>query len=53
MLTQYPVDSGVYDWAVATGSFRPGKPEHSSAEYIGRFTTAAQEHEHFTSGTRD
>jgi hypothetical protein len=53
MITEYPVNAGVYDWAVANGSFRPRKPQHSSPEFIGGFTTAAQEHEHFTDGTRD
>jgi hypothetical protein len=53
MITEYPVDVGVYDWAIATGSFHPGKPEHSSSGFIGRFTTAAQEHEYFTGGIRD
>jgi hypothetical protein len=53
MITEYPVDVGVYDWAVASGSFRPGKTQHSSAEFIGGFTTAAQEHEHFSDGIHD
>jgi hypothetical protein len=43
MITEYPVDVGVYDWAVTTGAFRPGKPRHSSSEFIGGFMTAAQE----------
>jgi hypothetical protein len=50
MITKYPVDVGVYDWAVATEAFRPTKPRHSSSEFIGGFTTAAQEHEHFSDG---
>lgn len=50
MITEYPVDTGVYDWAVASGVFRPGKPQHSSPEFIGGFTAAAQEHGHFTDG---
>jgi hypothetical protein len=53
MITEYPLDAGVYDWAVATGSFRPVRPEHSSCEFIGRFTASAQEHEHFTDSIRD
>jgi hypothetical protein len=53
MITKYPVDAGVYDWAVTTGAFRPSKPQHSSSEFIGGFTTAAQEHEHFSDGIRD
>lgn len=53
MITEYPVDVGVYDWALASGSFRPRKPQHSSAEFIGGFTTVVQEHEHFTDGICD
>lgn len=50
MITEYPVDVGVYDWAVARGSFRPSKPRHSSSEFIGEFTAAVQNHGHFTDG---
>lgn len=53
MITEYPVDVGVYEWAVDAGAFRPGKPQHSSSGFIGGFTTAAQEHRHFTDGIRD
>jgi hypothetical protein len=53
MITEFPVDVGVYDWAVATGTFRPSKPLHSSSGFIGGFTAAAQEHGHFTEGIRD
>jgi hypothetical protein len=50
MITEYPADVGLYDWAVAKGSFRPSKPRHSSADFIGGFTTAAQDHRHYTDG---
>lgn len=50
MITEYPVDVGVYDWAVARGLFCPSEPQHSSPEFIGGFTTAAQGHGHFTDG---
>ena len=53
MITEYPVDVGVYDWAVATGTFRPSRPLHSSSGFVGGFTTAAQEHGHFTDGISD
>jgi hypothetical protein len=53
MITEYPVDVGVYDWAVGRGSFRPGKPQHSSPDFIGGFTTAVQNHGHFTDGVHD
>lgn len=53
MITEYPVDAGVYDWAVASGAFRPSKPKHSEPCVHRRVTTAAQAHEHFTDGVRD
>lgn len=53
MITEYPVDVGVYEWAVTAGALRPSKPQHSSAGFIGGFTTAVQEHGHFTDGTGD
>jgi hypothetical protein len=53
MITEYPVDVGVYDWAVARGSFCPSKSHHSTPEFIGGFTTATQNHGHFTDGAHD
>lgn len=53
MLTRYPVDVGVYDWAVAEGLFRPSKPAHTSTTFIAGFTTAHQDHVHFVDGAAD
>lgn len=53
LLTEYPLDAGVYDWAVAQGLFRPSKPGHSSPTFIAGFTTARQDHAHFTNGAAD
>lgn len=53
MLTEYPLDVGVYDWAVAKGFFRPSKPGHTSTTFIAGFTTARQDHAHFTDGVAD
>ena len=50
VLTQYPLNVGVYDWAVASGWFRPEKPEHTSPDFIAKFTSASQEHFHFENG---
>lgn len=49
-LTEYPLDRGVYEWAIETGRFTPRKPEHSTSRFIGGFTTASQEHDHFEGG---
>jgi hypothetical protein len=52
MLTAYPMDTGVYEWAIAKGFFRPGKPHEASPEFIGRFTSASIEHHHYEEGRR-
>lgn len=47
ILTEYPLDTGVYDWAVEQGAFTPKKEAHDTPSFIQRFTSAAQQHEHF------
>lgn len=49
-LTRYPVDLSAYDWAMERGYFTPSKTEHTSPEFIGRFSAANQEHYHFEEG---
>lgn len=49
-LTKYPLDQGVYDWAVAQGAFSPKRDEQRTAGFIGSFSSAAQEHEHYEQG---
>jgi hypothetical protein len=51
-LTAYPVDVGVFEWAIAEGLFRPRKPHETSPEFIGRFTSASMEHHHYEDGRR-
>jgi len=46
-LTAYPVDVGVYDWAVAGGHFAPERDDQRSPEFIQRFSSATQEHYHY------
>lgn len=46
-LTLYPVDVGVYDWAVAEGHFTPKKDHERSKHFIGSFTSACMEHYHY------
>lgn len=48
ILTAYPLDEGVYDWATRQGLFPADKP--ASAAFIGSFTSASQEHYHFHEG---
>jgi hypothetical protein len=50
MLTRYPVDTGVYDWAIARGLFTPKKDHERSVAFIGCFTSASQGHYHYEDG---
>jgi hypothetical protein len=52
LLTEYPVGTGVYDWAVERGTFSPGKPKHREPAFIGAFAGNAQQHFHFENGVR-
>ncbi len=42
-LTAYPLDIGVYEWAVRRGIFKSTRAEHSSGEFIANCSSAAQE----------
>jgi|SRR6476661_836312 len=53
ILTKYPIDTLVYPWAIENGWFKVRKPEQESAEFIGRFTSASQEHYHYEDGRRE
>ncbi|MDF7813831.1 hypothetical protein [Hymenobacter sp. YC55] len=53
MLTNYPLNRGVYDWAVQQEFFRITKEEQTTAEFIQRFTSASQEHYHYENGELD
>jgi hypothetical protein len=53
VLTLYPVDTGVYEWAIEHGLFTPKKPHESEPPFIGGFTTASQPHYHYEDGRRD
>lgn len=50
LLTAYPVDEGVFDWAIRTGTFKAKGEKHTSPDFIQRFTTAGQDHVHYESG---
>ena len=49
ILTKYPLDIGVYDWAIARDLYSP-VGERETPEFIGSFTTASQEHFHYSEG---
>jgi hypothetical protein len=50
VLTKYPVDVGVYDWAIENGKFTPKKEGQFMPDFIGGFSTAGQEHYHYADG---
>ena len=53
VLTQYPVDKGVFDWAVSEGLFKPEADKHASSEFIGSFSSASQNHFHYENGVSE
>ncbi len=52
MLTAYPIDAGVYDWAVDRGHVAARSERERSSEFIGGFTSASMEHYHYEDGER-
>lgn len=52
ILTQYPLDKGVYDWSVENGTFEIKKQAHQTPEFIQTFTCASQDHYHYEYGQR-
>lgn len=52
VLTRYPINIGVYDWAVKEELFSIKAEEHTSPLFIGKFTSAGQEHYHYENGER-
>lgn len=49
-LTAYPMDVGVYDWAVSAGLFTAHRDDQRSSDFIQRFSSASQEHYHYENG---
>jgi hypothetical protein len=50
VLTEYPLDIGIYDWAINNGFFEPKYPSQEEPAFIGRFTSAYLRHSHFENG---
>ncbi|MGJ7555629.1 DUF7710 domain-containing protein [Variovorax sp. RB3P1] len=53
VLTKYPVGISVYEWALQSGNFKVKSERDLTPEFIGRFSSAAQEHMHFENGIFD
>lgn len=52
VLTFYPLNMGVYEWAVENRLFSPKKEEHYTPEFIGKFSAASQDHFHYENGEK-
>lgn len=50
VLTAYPVNIDVYEWAVTKGFFTAKKDEQNQAAFIQKFSSASQEHYHYEDG---
>lgn len=50
ILTEYPMDISVYDWAVENEFFVPKKEHHQTSAFKQNFTSASQAHYHFKNG---
>lgn len=53
MLSSYPLDVGLYDWAIDKNYFEPKKEYQKESKFIEKFTSASLEHIHFEDGKRD
>ena len=50
LLTAYPVNTGVYDWAIQKDFFLPKQSYQKLPKFIQRFTSAYLEHYHYENG---
>lgn len=53
VLTEYPLDEGVYDWAIKKDLFTVKKDSQAEPLFIQGFTTASQNHFHYENGQLD
>jgi hypothetical protein len=52
LLSGFPVDMGVLDWAIRCAGFNPPDEKRTDPSYVARFTSGAVEHFHFENGNR-
>ena len=50
ILNIYPVDIGLYDWAIAKDFFTVKNDYQKESRFIQRFTCASMEHFHYENG---
>ena len=51
VLTSYPIDMGVYEWAIEHGNFKATHDYQKEPKFIQKFTSASLKHYHFEDGT--
>lgn len=49
-LTAYPLNQSVYDWVIEKGYFTPTKDHQKTSFFIGNFSSAYQDHDHYEDG---
>jgi len=52
LLTNYPIDISVYDWAIENDLFKAKEARHKSSSFIQKFTSASQIHFHYENGKK-
>jgi len=53
LLTAYPLNQSVYDWAIERGFFTPKEPYQKETRFLAKFSSAHLEHYHFIEGERE
>lgn len=53
ILTEYPLDEGVYDWAIQNNFFEIKKDDQKGPAFIQGFTSANQDHFHYENGEKE
>jgi len=49
-LTQYPIDEGIWDWAVRNELFTPKEEKQRTPQFIEMFSSASHGHFHYEDG---
>lgn len=53
VLSEYPIDVGLYDWAIEKGYFDVKKDYQKESKFVEKFTCASINHFHFEDGKID
>ena len=53
ILTEYPLDIFIYDWAIKNNTFLPKKELEFSTDFKQQFTSSDQKHYHYEGGELD